>query len=67
MKIPPGIVSPLIAALVMAQARGWIEVRNLEPLLKTIVDTGHSGSVRQLLGEVLMLLEKVELQGSKPV
>jgi len=66
MKVPPGIVSPLIAALVMAQARGWIEVRSLESLLKTIVDTGHASSVRQLLGEVLTLLERVELQGSKP-
>jgi hypothetical protein len=58
--IPPEILNRVITILVTAKLRGWIEVRSLEPLLKTIVDAGHAGPVREALGEILELLERVE-------
>jgi len=60
MKIPPEIIPSLLAIFMTAQARGWIDLRSLEPLLKTIVDTGHAANTRRMLGEILELLERVE-------
>lgn len=60
MKIPPEIVGPLLAIFMTAQARGWIDMRSIEPLLKTIVERGYARNVRQMLLEVLELLEIVE-------
>jgi len=59
-KIPPEIIPSLLAIFMTAQARGWIDLRSLEPLLKTIVETGHADNTRRMLGEILELLEAVE-------
>jgi hypothetical protein len=59
-KIPPDIVAGLLGFFMAAQARGWIDVRSLEPLLRTAVDRGYGPNVRQILGEVMQLLEQIE-------
>jgi hypothetical protein len=59
-KIPPEIIAPLLAIFMTAQARGWIDLQTLRPLLKTVVERGYASNVRQMLGEILELLEAVE-------
>lgn len=66
MKVPPEIIGPLLAIFMTAQARGWIDMRSLEPLLKTVVDRGYANNVRQILGEILELLEAVERAHVRP-
>lgn len=60
MKLPPEIVSFLIGFFMNAQARGWIDVKALEPLLRMVVARGYGSNVRQMLGEVLQMLEQIE-------
>jgi hypothetical protein len=60
MKIPSEIIAPLLAIFMTAQVRGWIDLQTLRPLLKTIVEHGYTTNVRQMLGEILELLEAVE-------
>jgi hypothetical protein len=59
-KVPPEIVSFLIGFFMNAQARGWIDVKALEPLLRMIVVRGYAPNVRQMLGEILQTLEQIE-------
>ena len=59
-KIPPEIIAQLITILLSAQARGWIDVRGMEPLIRIIVDSGNAPRTRALLGEILQMLERVE-------
>ena len=67
MKVPPEVIGPLLAVFMTAQARGWIDMQALEPLLRTIVDRGYAPNVRQMLGEVLQLLERIETENVRPV
>jgi hypothetical protein len=59
-KLPPEIISFLIGFFMNAQARGWIDVRALEPLLRMVVARGYSSNVRQILGELQQMLEQIE-------
>jgi hypothetical protein len=59
-KIPPDIVAGLLGFFMAAQSRGWIDVKALEPLLRTAVDRGYANNVRRILNEVAQLLEQIE-------
>jgi hypothetical protein len=59
-KIPPEIIGSIITFLLGAQARGWVDLRGIEPLLKIIVESGNAPQTRRLLGEILQLLERAE-------
>jgi hypothetical protein len=63
-KIPPEIIGPVITFLLRAQARGWIDLRGIEPLLKIIVESGNAPHMRRVLGEILQMLERAEQGGS---
>jgi hypothetical protein len=60
MRIPPDIVAGLLGFFMGAQARGWIDVKSLEPLLRTAVERGYGPNVRQIIGQVTQLLEQIE-------
>lgn len=60
MKLPPEILGPVITFLLGAQARGWVDLRGIEPLLKIIVDSGNALQMRRVLGEILQMLERAE-------
>jgi hypothetical protein len=59
-KLPPEILGPVITFLLGAQARGWVDLRGIEPLLKIIVDSGNALQMRRVLGEILQMLERAE-------
>lgn len=67
MKISPEITRLILSVMVTAQARGWIDPKTLEPALRKLVELGYASNVRQVLGETLQLLERIELEGAKPV
>jgi len=60
MKIPPEVVAFLLGFFMNAQARGMIDLKALYPLLRMCVQRGYAQNVRQMLGEVLEMLEAVE-------
>jgi hypothetical protein len=66
-KIPPDIVAGLLGFFMAAQARGWIDVKSLEPLLRTAVDRGYGDNVRRILSEVGDLLHQIETGAVRPV
>ncbi len=62
MKIPPEAIANLITVLFVAQSRGMIDVRMIEPFLRIVVDSGNAHRMRSLLGEVLQMLETIEAE-----
>jgi hypothetical protein len=65
MKIPPAVIGHLTTFLLAAQARGWIGLQGIEPMLKAIVDSGNGPDVRVLLGDVIRMLARIEADASR--
>ena len=60
MRISGDLVGQLITIFMAAQMRGWIDLRGLGPLLKVVVDSGNADRMREVLGEIITLLNNVE-------
>jgi len=61
-RVPPDLVGRLIAFLLAAKVRGWIDVRSLDPVLRIIVEHDLTERTRELLDEIIERLVKIEAE-----